>query len=1103
MFIDEQDNTIQANQEFKSESEEEFDKILKINSDKLAKKKRINVSNLRVLGQGSYGVAYDIGNGKVLKITKDTSEAKSSNLIKGKNTKHIVKVFDVWKFPKVKNKDDFFGIVLEKLMPLSSGEKREWRNAENEFDKIVQEKDFITRVAGHDWEYFKELADVKVETLYEEDELEEKREELEEAIDRLENFQIHQMVDELKNLGVTFHDYHSGNIMKRSIGEYVVIDLGVSKSAGVVPAVLEKKKKEKDLGFGFNKDGYPLKDKYNFAGFNVCVENPKGDKRYWADNDGKTGITVMQYDYGYIHDTMGPDKDEIDVYVGDEENFDFIFVIHQNKKPKFTEYDEDKVMIGFSSEKEAKQAYLTHYNDDRFYGGMSVIPIDKFKEKYKKNNGIKITNEIYKFVKNTFENKVINEKQDGSIAIVISSFQPFIEDDSNFVRELAQTFNKVILVIDVNHDDKISLSTVQYMIEQSMVDVKDKINIFVSSTPEKPSNNVPLVLKELVASNSVHLEPSTSTNIFVEKWIEPHVEAQFSKEKKSDTLNPEIHTINSIKRRKGDSHKEFIQALKNNNLDKIKNLIDDRISSNDEAFKDVVKKLKKDLTVKENIKDIGGKSGAAEIIKKYSRKLENRLKTDLKNIQPLGTGQMGAAFRLSNNKVLKVTTDASEAKASNRLKGKNLKFVVKIFDVFSFPGELENKVFGIVTELLTPLSSQEKRELETFTSFVRYGGRMELLRSIAQDPWNVFIENYKEELLEEIKEDGVGVPQNSPNYNIRLKKSFNRIWKIHENVLNKFNIKEMVSELQGQNIEFADYHEENLMKKGSQYIINDIGASQTQGAVEPEILENTLLEMDINPDEIIDKNTNKLKRRIGFKADRFVYLDKGSMGYAYKLPNNKVLKVTSDASEAKASNVIKNKDTKFLVKIYDVFAFPDKKSFGILQELLMPLNGNEKNELGRILRELLFMGLLGAEGVYLSWKEIEDKLLKFLNEKDFKYLVEKIKKYNLNDMIDELNKYNIKFLDYHTKNIMKRKTGEYVLLDLGFSKSIGAEPEIIEKLSKIVEKNIKEFMAGASTLNTTNLGNSHMGSRSQASGWSLGKLTKPKKYKELEMDTVE
>jgi hypothetical protein len=123
---------------------------------------------------------------------------------------------------------------------------------------------------------------------------------------------------------------------------------------------------------------------YSHQDLPIIVEFPAGSLRPY-----KGGEKTMHYDYGYISGATGADGEDVDVYVGPDDNADFVYVIHQMKQPDFETYDEDKVMLGFSDETSARDAYLIHYNDDRFYGGMSAMPISQFKDQL--YNGEKIT----------------------------------------------------------------------------------------------------------------------------------------------------------------------------------------------------------------------------------------------------------------------------------------------------------------------------------------------------------------------------------------------------------------------------------------------------------------------------------------------------------------------------------------------------------------------------------------------------------------------------------------------------------------------------------------------------------------------------------------
>jgi hypothetical protein len=127
--------------------------------------------------------------------------------------------------------------------------------------------------------------------------------------------------------------------------------------------------------------------KIDFQGLEISVETDKGEVRRWYDpNSRQSGETTMHFPYGYFcgMKKLGADGDQLDVYVGPDPDAYMVYIVKQMKKPGFTEYDEDKVMIGFESSRQAKNAYLMHYDDERFFGSMQSIPMDEFKSKYLK-----------------------------------------------------------------------------------------------------------------------------------------------------------------------------------------------------------------------------------------------------------------------------------------------------------------------------------------------------------------------------------------------------------------------------------------------------------------------------------------------------------------------------------------------------------------------------------------------------------------------------------------------------------------------------------------------------------------------------------------------
>lgn len=129
---------------------------------------------------------------------------------------------------------------------------------------------------------------------------------------------------------------------------------------------------------------HKLHGRVDFQGLPVSIENRKGSYRTWKDHfNGTEGKTLMRCAYGYVRGTLGTDGDEVDVYLGPDKKSDKVFVITQMKTPKFAEIDEQKCMLGFSSAKEAKAAYLAQYDNPKFFGSMKEMSLEDFKSKLK------------------------------------------------------------------------------------------------------------------------------------------------------------------------------------------------------------------------------------------------------------------------------------------------------------------------------------------------------------------------------------------------------------------------------------------------------------------------------------------------------------------------------------------------------------------------------------------------------------------------------------------------------------------------------------------------------------------------------------------------
>lgn len=95
-------------------------------------KEKLGIQNSEYVGGGMFGFAHDIGNNRILKITKDKSEAINSKKVIGKKLNHIANIFDVRRF--ILRDVEYYTIILEKLKT-SDGLNEMYLKLENIFNE--------------------------------------------------------------------------------------------------------------------------------------------------------------------------------------------------------------------------------------------------------------------------------------------------------------------------------------------------------------------------------------------------------------------------------------------------------------------------------------------------------------------------------------------------------------------------------------------------------------------------------------------------------------------------------------------------------------------------------------------------------------------------------------------------------------------------------------------------------------------------------------------------------------------------------------------------------------------------------------------------------
>jgi len=134
--------------------------------------------------------------------------------------------------------------------------------------------------------------------------------------------------------------------------------------------------------------GNYAKDHVRIHGLDIAIENAKGAERSGVGKDGKPWSVRMPAHYGYIKRTEGADGDHVDVYLGPHTKSRKVFVVDQ-RDAETSDFDEHKVMMGFGTQKQAREAYHRGFSDGRGrerLGHMTEMGVDEFKGWLKHGN---------------------------------------------------------------------------------------------------------------------------------------------------------------------------------------------------------------------------------------------------------------------------------------------------------------------------------------------------------------------------------------------------------------------------------------------------------------------------------------------------------------------------------------------------------------------------------------------------------------------------------------------------------------------------------------------------------------------------------------------
>ena len=139
----------------------------------------------------------------------------------------------------------------------------------------------------------------------------------------------------------------------------------------------------------------PIKETIKLHGITIAIEWRKGEMRRYYNHDplkarskGKIDYNQkMHADYGYIKGVIDADGEELDVYLGPNRESVKVFVLEKLRRTD-SSFDENKIMLGYDSLKEARASYLQHQGKDEL-GSVYELSLALFKQKFLRKNKFK------------------------------------------------------------------------------------------------------------------------------------------------------------------------------------------------------------------------------------------------------------------------------------------------------------------------------------------------------------------------------------------------------------------------------------------------------------------------------------------------------------------------------------------------------------------------------------------------------------------------------------------------------------------------------------------------------------------------------------------
>jgi hypothetical protein len=504
---------------------------------------------------------------------------------------------------------------------------------------------------------------------------------------------------------------------------------------------------------------------------------------------------------------------------------------------------------------------------------------------------------------------------------------------------------------------------------------------------------------------------------------------------------------------------EFHECV--NNLDEILNKVNDKkkFYNNLLELQDYLIRSKffdREPLLKESIGlNEAGQFSLEELDVEYVNKIAKVVteKLNLGEVMHLGGGGYGQAYLLNNNRVLKITTDACEVDAAGKTMGSGAKTLINVYKVYKIIDTTENKMAYALIEDYIP-----HKPYKDFTKYI------DNIADISDSLYNNLIrissgKKSKDEFADKTFDDFPEIAKLILTENPSANKSAIDRQNAYKFMLGIFEIKK---ELISLNIKSNDFlNVKNLGYNNGILTFFDIGGCRVE---EPDVPDSDVIRL---PEE---QNINQLTEIIGITngfnralADRIAnqmgfgqpkYIGEGTFGFAYDIGNNRVLKITSDKSEAVENLELKGKPLKYIAVPYNIYKIKSKndpnipETYGIVLEKLKtdPVKFTRlKDRLEFAFEKILDLSFGDVFDYYLhGYPEVdEDKLQKYLNKnpEDNEYFLA------LLNIAEELKKYGSESMDFvNPNNLGYKPDGNIGFFDVDFGNFFAKSSEEPEEM---------------------------------------------------------